>query len=635
MSTITQHQINEKIFDNRRGGVYDDSTTDNQFIQSLFNQPYMLTNPEMFRFREKIILPQLQGINYVGLIIGPKGTYQKKLEELTGCKILIRGKNSHKEGYPPQPDDHEEQHILILSDTEEKIIRAKDEVQKILRSDEQTRHQIRMQQLSDAQELSKKVYSVPIEDHLLTPYGPPSPHAYIKPVPNECVGLIIGKGGDTIRLIQLKSGARVQVAKKQIPNSTLRNVFIEGSLEKYEKANKLIEEIVEEHRKMHLSYQTLIAGVHPVTPPTGSSSDQYPKQLVDQQNTGRNNQINQGQMNNQMSQMQQQNPLIQMQPVFQPQQNSHMSIEQQRKAFLHHQEQCMQMQKQLEKNPFPGPHTYVSIPNAMTAYIIGFHGEKVKALHQQTGAYIFIPKDHNTLTDERVIQLSGNENSVQLCKNLIKNIIQQMAPHLNIDMDEFKATKQVVEENFKKFMSQQLIKKSEGSQFDENDAQEMLNLIKNEQMLAQGLMDQNQNMLLNNQQNGGGNNMQQQQQYLGMPYQQPMQQMMQDYSQLNNNYYQMAPQQQMQTQYQQPAYNHQIYPNYWQQQHIQQQHQLQPLLMNPNWINHNYGIKTDESQQQQQNQMTQQNLNKMSSLHGNLSESNFKALYAGSPYQSF
>ena len=78
--------------------------------------------------------------------------------------------------------------------------------------------------------------------------------AYIIPVPNECVVLIIGKGGDTIRLIQLKSGARVQVAKKQIPNSQMRNVFIEGSLEKYEKARKLIDEIVEEHRKIHLSY---------------------------------------------------------------------------------------------------------------------------------------------------------------------------------------------------------------------------------------------------------------------------------------------------------------------------------------------------------------------------------------------
>ena len=74
---------------------------DQLFIQSLFNQPYMLTNPAMFKFRTKIFLPQITGINYVGLLIGPKGTYQKKLEEETNCKILIRGRNSHKEGYPP------------------------------------------------------------------------------------------------------------------------------------------------------------------------------------------------------------------------------------------------------------------------------------------------------------------------------------------------------------------------------------------------------------------------------------------------------------------------------------------------------------------------------------------------------
>lgn len=48
---------------------------DLKFIQSLFNQPYMLTNPEMFRYRTKIYLPHVSGINYVGLLIGPKGTY--------------------------------------------------------------------------------------------------------------------------------------------------------------------------------------------------------------------------------------------------------------------------------------------------------------------------------------------------------------------------------------------------------------------------------------------------------------------------------------------------------------------------------------------------------------------------------
>lgn len=47
--------------------------------------------------------------------------------------------------------------------------------------------------------MSKDVYKIAPEDFLLTPYGPPSPSALIIPVPNECVGLIIGKGGETIR----------------------------------------------------------------------------------------------------------------------------------------------------------------------------------------------------------------------------------------------------------------------------------------------------------------------------------------------------------------------------------------------------------------------------------------------------
>jgi hypothetical protein len=61
------------------------------------------------------------------------------------------------------------------------------------------------------------------------------------------------------------------------------------------------------------------------------------------------------------------------------------------------------MQRQLEVNPFPGPHTFISIPNALTAFVIGYQGEKAKKLHASTGAYIFVPKDYNTLTDERVI----------------------------------------------------------------------------------------------------------------------------------------------------------------------------------------------------------------------------------------
>ena len=38
-----------------------------------------------------------------------------------------------------------------------------------------------------------------IDDTMMTPYGPPSAQAYIIPVPNDIVGLIIGKSGETIR----------------------------------------------------------------------------------------------------------------------------------------------------------------------------------------------------------------------------------------------------------------------------------------------------------------------------------------------------------------------------------------------------------------------------------------------------
>ena len=77
-------------------------------------------------------------------------------------------------------------------------------------------------------------------------------------VPNDCVGLIIGKGGDTIRHLQQKSGCKIQVAKREIPNSSLRNVFIEGlNPERFEISRVLIQQIVHEHLKITESLKAL------------------------------------------------------------------------------------------------------------------------------------------------------------------------------------------------------------------------------------------------------------------------------------------------------------------------------------------------------------------------------------------
>jgi len=40
------------------------------------------------------------------------------------------------------------------------------------------------------------------------------------------------------------------VAKKEIPTTTMRNVFIEGNPEKFDGARKLIENIVDEYRRI-------------------------------------------------------------------------------------------------------------------------------------------------------------------------------------------------------------------------------------------------------------------------------------------------------------------------------------------------------------------------------------------------
>ncbi len=204
------------------------------------------------KLKKKIYIPKSSEINYVGLLIGPKGTYQKRLEQQTGCKILIRGKGTQKEGNPPQPDDHEEKHVLIIGDSEDKLARAQSLIERVLYADEKTRNKIKEEQIKASQEIRSELLMQggepisQIEEFMLTPYGPPDKNARIVPVPNDCVGLIIGKNGETIRRLNRESGCKVQIAIKPIPNTEVRNVFIEGPPEKYEIAKKLIEEIVSE-----------------------------------------------------------------------------------------------------------------------------------------------------------------------------------------------------------------------------------------------------------------------------------------------------------------------------------------------------------------------------------------------------
>ena len=252
------------------------NNNNNQFYPAMYPPPIPINiltptpniiNNDSMKIKKKIYIPKKTGINYVGLLIGPKGTYQKRLQQQSGCKILVRGKGTQKEGMPPQPDDNEEKHVLIIGDTEENIQRAVHLVEKILFADEATRTKIKEEQIKASQEIRTELLlkdtslplssGPPLEEHLMTPYGPPDKSARYLQVPDDCVGLIIGKNGDTIRRLNRESACKIQIAVKPIPNTKMRYVFIEGPEDKFELAKKLIEAIIAEQVNMKMNSEHL------------------------------------------------------------------------------------------------------------------------------------------------------------------------------------------------------------------------------------------------------------------------------------------------------------------------------------------------------------------------------------------
>ncbi|KAJ2908200.1 hypothetical protein GGI21_003126, partial [Coemansia aciculifera] len=82
------------------------------------------------KFEEKVFIPvdDNPGLNFIGLLIGPRGNTLKKIEGDSGSKISIRGKGSIKEGKRRDdaliPGADEELHCHVVADTEEKVKRG-------------------------------------------------------------------------------------------------------------------------------------------------------------------------------------------------------------------------------------------------------------------------------------------------------------------------------------------------------------------------------------------------------------------------------------------------------------------------------------------------------------------------------
>lgn len=97
--------------------------------------------PPVIRVSDKVLIPQEEhpDINFVGLLIGPRGNTLKAMEKETGAKIIIRGKGSVKEGKvgrkdgQPLPGEDEPLHAFITASNPECVKKAVDKIKEVIR----------------------------------------------------------------------------------------------------------------------------------------------------------------------------------------------------------------------------------------------------------------------------------------------------------------------------------------------------------------------------------------------------------------------------------------------------------------------------------------------------------------------
>ncbi|KAJ6800194.1 uncharacterized protein M6B38_203800 [Iris pallida] len=110
------------------------------------------------KLQKKLYIPMKEypGYNFIGLIIGPRGNTQKRMERETGAKIVIRGKGSIKEGrlqqkrdLKPDPAENEDLHVLVEADTQEALDAAAGMVEKLLQPVDEGLNEHKRQQLRE------------------------------------------------------------------------------------------------------------------------------------------------------------------------------------------------------------------------------------------------------------------------------------------------------------------------------------------------------------------------------------------------------------------------------------------------------------------------------------------------------
>ncbi|KAH0977635.1 hypothetical protein GBA52_027354 [Prunus armeniaca] len=174
---------------------------------------------------KKITIPN----GKVGVIIGKGGETIKQLQLQSGAKIQITRDS--------EADLSSLTRDVDLTGTSEQISRAE-------------------QLISDVIAEADAGGSAPPSTNQGFNSIQPGTEQFVMKVPNNKVALIIGKGGETIRNMQSKSGARIQVVPLHLPPGDMsaeRSVYINGVTEQIEAAKELVNEVISGKRLVNTS----------------------------------------------------------------------------------------------------------------------------------------------------------------------------------------------------------------------------------------------------------------------------------------------------------------------------------------------------------------------------------------------
>ncbi|XP_038700675.1 far upstream element-binding protein 1 isoform X2 [Tripterygium wilfordii] len=157
----------------------------------------------------------------VGVIIGKAGDTIKYLQLQSGAKIQV---TRDMDADPNSP-----YRTVELMGTPEQIAKAEQLINDVLAEAD----------AGGSGTISRRISGQSGSEH------------FVMKVPNNKVGLVIGKGGDTIKSMQTRTGARIQVIPLHLPpgdTSTERTLHIEGTSEQIEAAKQLVDEVISENR---------------------------------------------------------------------------------------------------------------------------------------------------------------------------------------------------------------------------------------------------------------------------------------------------------------------------------------------------------------------------------------------------